>query len=113
MASSEQSDVMARRFLALKRPSAGGQKGSNESPSRQELATRLPRFAMHEWSVALLYLCLDVVSWVAIYGTVGWFRYDAYYSTPFQFFVIDLIQLAVIVAALYFVGGYDRAVEKR
>lgn len=113
MASSEQSDVMDRRFLALKRPSAGGQKGSNESPSRQELAARLPRFATHEWSVALLYLCLDVVSWVAIYGTVGWFRYDAYYSTPFQFFVIDLIQLAVIVAALYFVGGYDRAVEKR
>src|SRR4029078_12853946 len=43
---------------------------------------------------------------------VGWFRYDAFYATPFQFFVINFIQLVVIVAALYFVGGYDRTVEK-
>ena len=42
----------------------------------------------------------------------GWFRYDAFYATPFQFFVINFIQLGVIVAALYFVGGYDRTVEK-
>src|SRR5213079_2113620 len=42
----------------------------------------------------------------------GWFRYDAFYATPCQFFVINLIQLGVIVAALYFVGGYDRTVEK-
>lgn len=113
MPSSEQSDFMTRKFLALKGTSAIDEKGSSESASRREFTPRLPRFATHEWSVALLYLCLDVVSWVVIYGTVGWLRYDAFYSTPFQFFVIDLIQLAVIVAALYFVGGYDRDVEKR
>ena len=113
MASSEESDVMVRKFLAVKGVSAMGQKESNETTPRREIAARLPRFVTHEWSVALLYLCLDVGSWVLIYGTVGWFRYDAYYSTPFQFFVIDLIQLVVIVAALYFIGGYDRAVEKR
>ena len=66
----------------------------------------------HEWSSAALYLFLDVVSWLAIYRVAGWFRYDAFYATPFQFFVINLIQLGVIVAALYFVGGYDRTVEK-
>jgi len=69
-------------------------------------------FLNHEWSSAALYLFLDVVSWVAIYRLVGWFRYDAFYATPFQFFVINLIQLGVIIAALYFVGGYDRTVEK-
>ncbi len=69
-------------------------------------------FLHHEWSSAALYLFLDVVIWVAIYRIVGWFRYDAFYATPFQFFIINLIQLGVIVAALYFVGGYDRTVEK-
>jgi FlaA1/EpsC-like NDP-sugar epimerase len=69
-------------------------------------------FLSHEWSSAALYLFLDVVSWVAIYRVAAWFRYDAFYATPFQFFVINLIQLGVIVAALYFVGGYDRSVEK-
>src|SRR5438552_12955554 len=70
------------------------------------------RFLSHEWSSAALYLFLDVVSWLAIYRVAGWFRYDAFYATPFQFFVINLIQLCVIVTALYFVGGYDRTVEK-
>src|SRR4030095_13232958 len=70
------------------------------------------RFLSNEWSSAALYLFLDLVSWVAIYRVAGWFRYDAFYATPFQFFVINLIQLGVIVAALYFVGGYDRTVEK-
>jgi len=69
-------------------------------------------FLSHEWSSAALYLFLDVVTWLAIYRVAGWFRYDAFYATPFQFFVINLIQLGVIVAALYFVGGYDRTVEK-
>jgi exopolysaccharide biosynthesis polyprenyl glycosylphosphotransferase len=69
-------------------------------------------FLSYEWSSAALYLFLDVVSWLAIYRIAGWFRYDAFYATPFQFFVINLIQIGVIVAALYFVGGYDRAVEK-
>src|ERR1043166_7736975 len=70
------------------------------------------QFLHHEWSSAALYLFLDVVSWVTIYRVVGWFRYDAFYATPFQFFIINVIQLGVIVAALYFVGGYDRTVEK-
>src|SRR5256714_11528218 len=70
------------------------------------------RFLRHEWSAAGLYLFLDVVSWLAIYRVAGWFRYDAFYATPFQFFVINFIQLGVIVAALYFVGGYDRTVEQ-
>src|SRR6266516_5332228 len=70
------------------------------------------QFLHHEWYSAALYLFLDVVSWIAIYRVAGWFRHDAFYATPFQFFIINLIQLGVIVTALYFVGGYDRTVEK-
>jgi exopolysaccharide biosynthesis polyprenyl glycosylphosphotransferase len=70
------------------------------------------QFLEHEWSSAALYLFLDVLSWLAIYRVAGWFRYDAFYATPFQFFVINFIQLGVIITALYFVGGYDRSVEK-
>jgi len=70
------------------------------------------QFLHHEWSSAALYLFLDVVGWLAIYRVAGWFRHDAFYATPFQFFIINVIQLGVIVAALYFVGGYDRTVEK-
>src|ERR1044071_788614 len=69
------------------------------------------QFVSHEWSSAAIYLFLDVASWLAIYRIAGWFRYDAFYATPFQFFVINFIQLGVIVAALYFIGGYDRTVE--
>jgi exopolysaccharide biosynthesis polyprenyl glycosylphosphotransferase len=70
------------------------------------------QFLHHEWSSAALYLLLDVVSWIGIYRIAGWFRNDAFYAAPVQFFVINLVQLGVIIAALYFVGGYDRSVEK-
>ncbi len=73
----------------------------------------LRRALSHEWLGALLYLFLDVVAWVAIYGVVGFIRRDAFYETRFQFFVIDLLQLIVIVQALYVIGGYNRNVEKR
>src|SRR6266513_5064653 len=113
MVTSEQSNVVARKFPGLERANSIGRQESNQSTFRRDLAARLSRFVRHEWSVALLYLFLDIASWIAIYGIVGWLRYDAFYATPFQFFVIDLIQLAVIVTALYFVGGYDQTVEKR
>ena len=85
------------------------ERSEQRPPSRTGLWSH---FLSHEWSSAVLYLFLDVVSWLAIYRLAGWLRYDAFYATPFQFFIINLIQLAVIVIALYFVGGYDRTVEK-
>jgi exopolysaccharide biosynthesis polyprenyl glycosylphosphotransferase len=112
MARSEESNVMVQKFPGLQEASATDQHKSNESTFCGKLGVRLLRFAKHEWSVAVFYLFLDVASWITIYGMVGWFRHDAFYSTPFQFFVVELIQISVIVTALYFVGGYDRAVEK-
>jgi exopolysaccharide biosynthesis polyprenyl glycosylphosphotransferase len=112
MASREKANAMAGEFPGLKGAGAIDRERPTPSSSHEKLAERLRRVATHDWSVGLLYLCLDVVSWAAIYRVVGWFRYDAFYATPFQFFIINLIQLGIIVAALYFVGGYDRAVEK-
>jgi exopolysaccharide biosynthesis polyprenyl glycosylphosphotransferase len=110
MANSEESQAMSGKILGFQEErSAGVGEAVGIAAGQGGL---LSRFLSHEWSSAVLYLLLDIVSWVAIYRIAGWFRYDAFYATPFQFFIINLIQLGVIVTALYFVGGYDRAVEK-
>src|SRR5947208_12452211 len=106
MANREQSQTISQEFLAFE---------EEQSTRAGESAVRVgfwSHFLNHEWAAAALYLILDVVSWLAIYRIAGWFRFDAYYATPFQFFIVNLIQLGVIVTALYFVGGYDRSVEK-
>jgi len=113
MANGEQSQTVSREFPGFQEESSTGRAESSDVAACGEKVGRLSRFLSHEWSSAALYLVLDVVSWVAIYGVVCWLRRDAFYATPLQFLVIDLIQLAVIVQALYFIGGYDRAVEKR
>ena len=110
MPNSEEPQTVFQEILPLKEK-------SSVLASGRDITTPHPtgfwsHFLNHEWSSAALYLFLDVVTWLAIYRVAGWFRYDAFYATPFQFFVVNLIQLGVIVAALYFVGGYDRTVEK-
>ena len=55
--------------------------------------SRLVRIASHEWAVALVYLFLDVVAWVAIYGTLSFLRREAFHTTPFEFFFLEVIQL--------------------
>ncbi|MGC1323016.1 MAG: sugar transferase, partial [Candidatus Udaeobacter sp.] len=103
---------MPREMLTLRRKPSIRRADHDEKAVRPGAARRWSHFLSHEWSSAAFYLFLDVVSWLAIYRLAGWFRYDAFYATPFQFFIINFIQLGVIVIALYFIGGYDRAVEK-
>src|SRR6478752_1689674 len=111
MANSEESQMISQRLLQFQERSKGF--GKPASTARHLGGTGLwSHFLSQEWLSALLYLFLDVVSWLAIYRVAGWFRFDAFYATPFQFFIVNMIQLGVIVAALYFVGGYDRTVEK-
>src|SRR6476660_4363366 len=111
MANSEESQMISQRLLQFQERSKGF--GKPASTARRFGGTGpWSHFLSQEWSSALLYLFLDVVNWVAIYRVAGWFRFDAFYATPFQFFIVNMIQLGVIVAALYFVGGYDRSVEK-
>src|SRR6266496_2269072 len=110
MANREQSQTISQEILAFEEEHSTGVAESAVTVARR--VRFWPHFFSHEWASAALYLLLDVVTWLAIYRLVGWFRYDAFYATPFQFFIINLIQLGVIVAALYFIGGYDRTVEK-
>src|SRR5438094_8830436 len=112
MANREESQAISQEILPFKEESRIHIGKSGRAVARRKPTALWSHFLSHEWSSALLYLFLDVVSWLAIYRVAGWFRYDAFYATPFQFFIINLIQLGVIVTALYFVGGYDRAVEK-
>src|SRR5947208_5593208 len=112
MANREESQAISQETLPFKEESRIHIGKSGRAVARRKPTALWSHFLTHEWSSAVLYLFLDVVSWLAIYRVAGWFRYDAFYATPFQFFVINLIQLGVLVAALYSVGGYDRTVEK-
>src|SRR5438067_6796435 len=110
MANRQQSQTISQEFRAFEEEQST-RAGKSEVTAGRRIAL-WSRFLHHEWAAAAVYPLLDVVSWVAIYRIAGWFRYDAFYATPFQFFIVNLIQLGVIVTALYFVGGYDRTVEK-
>jgi exopolysaccharide biosynthesis polyprenyl glycosylphosphotransferase len=68
----------------------------------------------HDWAPAALYLLLDIVSWLAIYSVASFLRREGYApATPLQFVIVELVQLGVIVAALFVIGGYDRHTETR
>ena len=110
MANREQSQTISQEILAFEEERLT--RAGDIAASVRRRVGLWSHFLRHEWAAAALYLFLDVMSWVAIYRIAGWFRYDAFYATPFQFFIINLIQLGVIVAALYFIGGYDRTVGK-
>ncbi len=69
--------------------------------------------AKREWAPALLLLFLDILVWVGIYGLTIIARGDAFYESPFQFFVFNFLQLAVILAALVAIGGYNRNIDMR
>jgi exopolysaccharide biosynthesis polyprenyl glycosylphosphotransferase len=80
------------------------------SPVRTGMAKR---FVQQEWAPGLLFFVCDVVCWFTIYGFLGFFRHDALFSSGFEFATIDVIQLAVIVQALFIIGGYSSRVEMR
>ncbi|HEY1582791.1 MAG TPA: sugar transferase [Chthoniobacterales bacterium] len=97
--------------------------GMSAAPETGELApdvaaskrkrSLIARAADQEWSASALFLLLDVAAWFLIYGFASLSRGDAYYSSAFVFFVVDLLQITVIVTALYTIGGYDRSTETR
>jgi exopolysaccharide biosynthesis polyprenyl glycosylphosphotransferase len=89
-----------------------------EAAQQIEAGERAPdrkavRGFVHEWAPAVLYLLFDTVSWLAIYSLVSFLRREGYSATPLQFFLIEVVQLAVILAALFVIGGYDRHTEMR
>src|SRR5204863_9106550 len=93
MANRQQSQTISQEFLAFE---------EEQSTRAGESAVRVGRrvgfrshFLHHEWAATAHYLIRDVVSCVAIYRIAGWFRYDAFYATPFQLFIINPIQHGV------------------
>src|SRR5437773_988279 len=73
---------------------------------------RFGRVFGQEWAPSILIFLLDIMTWMALYGTASYLR-DASFSGPFQFAVIDLIQLIVILQALFIIGGYNPRTETR
>ena len=67
----------------------------------------------HDWTVGLLYAFCDIVCWVLLYAFVGYVRRDAFFTSAFEFVLVDCITLIVIMQALYIVGGYNRNTETR
>src|SRR5438876_11889538 len=67
----------------------------------------------HDWTVGLLYLMCDIVCWVSLYGMAGYVRRDRFFVNPFELVLVDLVTLAVLVQALYLIGGYYRYTEWR
>ena len=58
-------------------------------------------------------MMLDVICWVGIYGVVSSVRGDTFFRAPLEMALLDVIQVTVLVMALFVVGGYDRHVEMR
>ncbi len=71
----------------------------------------LSKIRRHDWATAMLYFVCDILCWVVIYGTVGHLRRDAFFVDPFEFVLVDCVVVAVIVQALYIIGGYNRNTE--
>lgn len=67
----------------------------------------------HEWVIGLLYAICDIMCWIALYAVVGYLRRDAFFSSAFEFVLVDFVVLAVILQALYIIGGYSRNTETR
>jgi exopolysaccharide biosynthesis polyprenyl glycosylphosphotransferase len=85
-------------------------KATQVTPRRSSAMTRI---AEQEWAPALVFFICDVVCWVGIYGSLSFLRRDAFYSSGFEYAVIEVIQLAVIVQSLFIIGGYSARVEIR
>jgi len=97
--------------ISLRPRVADGPAGRQPGTSRWTHPFR--KIAQEEWAPALFVLFCDVVCWVGIYGFASFIRHDAFYSSSFEYGIIDIIQLAVIVQALFIIGGYSHRTDTR
>lgn len=86
--------------------------GTSDSADKRSGRT-LSTVRGHDWIVGLLFLACDIVCWVGLYGIVSYIRRDEFFASPFEFVLVDCVALAVILQALYIVGGYSRNTEMR
>jgi exopolysaccharide biosynthesis polyprenyl glycosylphosphotransferase len=71
------------------------------------------KIAEQEWAPAILFLILDVVCWVSLYTLLISVRHDIYFSGRFEYVVVYVVQLAVLVQSLFIIGGYSARTETR
>ncbi len=71
------------------------------------------KILQEEWAPALLVLICDIVCWITIYGLLSFVRRDQFFSSQFEYAIIDLIQLLIIIQALFVIGGYNTRTETR
>src|ERR1043166_2193493 len=79
-------------------------------PAQRGLVSRVAR---EEWLVGFACLTIDVISWIVIYGAITFLRRDQFLVGPFEFLLVDVIQLTFICQALFMIGGYDRKNDTR
>jgi len=113
-----QTDTSSARALDKEGEGAGLRRGgqvSVASPSQagERGVTRMSRVTRQEWAPSILIFLLDIFIWMAIYGMATYLRNDTAFSGSFQFAVIEVIQIAVIVQALFIIGGYSARTETR
>jgi len=89
--------------VSVASPSQAGERG----------VTRMSRVTRQEWAPSILIFLLDIFTWMAIYGMASYLRNDTAFSGSFQFAVVEIIQIAVIVQALFIIGGYSPRTETR
>ena len=87
--------------------------GAPSTEAGERSVTRMSRVTRQEWAPSVLIFFLDIVMWMAVYGVASYLRNDAAFSGPFEFVVIGIIQIAVIVQALFIIGGYSPRTETR
>ena len=114
-----QTDTSSARTLDKEGKSGGLRRGGQVSVAPPTQAgergvTRMSRVTRQEWAPSILIFLLDILIWMAIYGMASYLRNEsATFSGSFQFAVIEIIQLVVIVQALFIIGGYNPRTETR
>ena len=86
---------------------------AKEPASRPQQKAIFQRIREHDWVVALLYAACDIVYWIVLYAVVSYVRRGAFYGSAFEFVLVDVIALTVLLQALFIVGSYNRNTETR
>src|SRR5881392_249563 len=110
MSARSSQNLSQSKFLAedLSEPPAWEESAAALSSADKKSGGSLRSIGDHDWITAVLCTLCDIVCWVALYGIVGYVRRDQFFVSPFEFVLVDCVVLAVILQALYIIGGYNR-----
>jgi exopolysaccharide biosynthesis polyprenyl glycosylphosphotransferase len=83
------------------------------APTKRGSLSLRSALAANDWVAGFAIFALDVVGWMLIYGLTSYLRRDQFFVEPFEFVLVDVIQLVVICQAFFMIGGYDRNNDMR